>query len=111
MIQSKKDQPEESSDSEEFDSPFGEPVVIPIEDSIDLHAFSPKDIPSVIEEYIEQCLRSGIYEVRIIHGRGKGIQRHVVRSLLENHPRVASFKDAPPESGGWGSTVVVLKKY
>ena len=92
------------------DPPFDGPVVLPTEDSIDLHAFSPKDIPSVVEEYIEQCIHAGIYEVRIIHGRGKGIQRQIVRSILEKHPQVLSFKDAPSESGGWGSTVVALKK-
>ena len=111
MIPGKKDRPATSPDPEEFDPPFSDPVVVPIEDSIDLHAFSPKDIPSVVEEYIEQCIRAGIYEARIIHGRGQGIQRQIVRSILENHPRVVSFKDAPPESGGWGSTVVILRKY
>jgi len=109
MSPSTKDRSEKPSGSQEFDSPFSEPVVLSIEDSIDLHAFSPKDIPSVVEEYIEQCARAGIYEVRIIHGRGKGIQRDIVRSILEKHPLVLSFKDAPPESGGWGSTVVTLK--
>jgi dsDNA-specific endonuclease/ATPase MutS2 len=104
-----KDQPPGSS-APDAESSFSGPVVLPLEDSIDLHAFSPKDIPSVVEEYIEQCLRAGIYEVRIIHGRGKGIQRRIVRSILEKHPLVASFKDAPPESGGWGSTVAVLRK-
>ena len=89
--------------------PFRGPVILPIEDSIDLHAFSPKDIPSVVEEYLEECRRAGIYEVRLIHGRGTGIQRRVVRSLLEKHPLVLSFQDAPPESGGWGSTVVMLR--
>ena len=107
MIQSKKNSP----DSQESDSPFTEPVVLPVEDSIDLHAFSPKDIPSVVEEYIEQCVRAGIYEVRIVHGRGKGIQRRIIRSILEKTPLVASFKDAPAESGGWGATIVVLRKY
>lgn len=91
------------------DPPFAEPVVIPIEDSLDLHAFAPKEIPSVVEEYLEQCRRAGIYEVRLIHGRGKGIQRQIVRSILERHPFVLSFKDAPPESGGWGATLVVLR--
>jgi len=109
MIQSKKHYSTTSSDSEGSDSPFKEPVVLPIEDSIDLHAFSPKDIPSVVEEYIEQCFRAGIYEVRIIHGRGKGMQREIVGSILEKHPKVLSFKDAPVESGGWGATVVQLK--
>lgn len=103
MSPQKKESPE--------DSPFTEPVVLPIEDSIDLHPFSPKDISSVVEEYLEQCRRAGISEVRIIHGRGKGIQRQIVRSILEKHPVVLSFKDAPPESGGWGSTVVALRKY
>jgi len=110
MSRRSKDQSTDFSASD-TKSPFSEPVVIPIEDSIDLHPFSPKDIPSVVEEYLEQCRKAGLYEVRIIHGRGKGIQRRIVRSILEKHPLVLSFKDAPPESGGWGSTVVVLKKY
>jgi DNA-nicking Smr family endonuclease len=92
------------------DSPLDEPVVLPIEDSIDLHAFSPKDIPSVVNEYIEQCRQARIYEVRIIHGRGIGVQRNIVRSILEKHPAVFSFRDAPPEAGGWGATWVVLKQ-
>jgi dsDNA-specific endonuclease/ATPase MutS2 len=90
--------------------PFAEPIVVPIEDSIDLHAFSPKEIPSVVEEYLEQCVQASIYEVRIIHGRGTGVQRRIVQSILEKHPRVSSFKDAPAEAGGWGATVVVLRK-
>ena len=110
MIPGKKDRPATSPDPEEFDPPFSDPVVVPIEDSIDLHAFSPQDIPSVVEEYIEHCLRASIYEARIIHGRGKGIQRQIVRSILAKHPLVLSFKDASPEAGGWGSTVVELKK-
>ena len=90
-------------------SPFDNPVVIPIEDSIDLHPFAPKDIPSVVEEYIEQCRQAGIYEVRIIHGRGTGVQRKIVRSILEKHPAVISFRDASPQAGGWGATVILLK--
>jgi DNA-nicking Smr family endonuclease len=91
------------------DSPFSEPIVLPIEDSIDLHAFHPKDIPSVVEEYVEQCRQAGLKEVRIIHGRGTGVQRKIVRSILQNHPLVLSFQDAPPEAGGWGATIVALK--
>ncbi len=91
-------------------SPFGGPVVIPIEDSIDLHPFAPKDIASVVEEYIDQCSQSGIYEIRLIHGRGQGVQRRLIRSILEKHPQVSSFKDAPPEAGGWGATIVTLKR-
>lgn len=111
MSPNRKNRSEDPSGDPDIDSPFSEPVVIPIEESIDLHAFSPKDIPGVVEEYLEQCRRAGISEVRIIHGRGKGIQRQIVRSILEKHPLVLSFKDAPPESGGWGSTVVALRKY
>jgi DNA-nicking Smr family endonuclease len=111
MSRSKKEPPADNSSDQELDSPFNEPVVLPIEDSIDLHAFSPKEISSVVEEYLEQCRRAGIYEVRLIHGRGKGVQRRLVCSLLEKSPLVLSFKDAPPESGGWGSTIAVLRKY
>jgi dsDNA-specific endonuclease/ATPase MutS2 len=95
---------------QEADSPFSDPVVVPIEDSIDLHAFSPKEIPGVVKEYIEQCVQTGIYEARIIHGRGTGVQREIVRSMLKKNTRVASFKDAPAEAGGWGATVMVLRK-
>jgi dsDNA-specific endonuclease/ATPase MutS2 len=91
-------------------SPFDNPVVIPIEDSIDLHPFAPKDIPSVVEEYLEQCCQAGLKEVRIIHGRGIGVQRNIVRGVLQKHPHVHSFKDASAESGGWGATVVKLRE-
>jgi DNA-nicking Smr family endonuclease len=93
----------------EPESPFKEPIVLPIGDSIDLHAFHPKDVQSVVEEYLEQCGQAGFPEVRIIHGRGTGVQRNIVRNILEKHPRVIAFQDAPAEAGGWGATVVVLK--
>lgn len=102
------DSPELPS-TEPDDSFFEEPIVLPLEDSIDLHAFAPRDIPSVVEEYIHQCHQAGFFEVRVIHGKGKGVQRQIVQSVLAKNPLVSSFKDAPPESGGWGSTVVLLK--
>ena len=86
-----------------------EPVILPIEDSLDLHAFAPRDIPSVVDEYLRAARQRGLGEVRLIHGRGTGAQRAVVQSLLATHPLVARFFDAPPERGGWGATVVVLK--
>ena|SRR5215468_8045738 len=110
MSSNRKDRSEAGNDSSLSDSPFGEAVVIPIQDSIDLHAFSPKDIPSVVEEYIEQCLQAGFSEIRIIHGRGMGVQRKIVRSILEKHRAVLSFQDAPPEAGGWGATAVKLRE-
>lgn len=91
------------------DSPFSEPIVLPIEDSIDLHAFRPKDVPGVVEEYLEQCREAGLKEVRIVHGRGTGVQRNIVRAILQKHPLVLSFQDAPPEAGGWGATIAYLK--
>ena len=78
---------------------------LPIEDSIDLHTFQPKEIEIVVEEYLYQAAAKGFREVRIIHGRGIGVQREIVRSLLSKHGSVASFHDAPDR----GSTVVVLK--
>lgn len=93
----------------EPDSPFSEPVEITLCDFIDLHPFQPKDIPSVVEEYIEQCKQAGLTEIRLIHGKGKGVQRNIVRSILSQHPLVFSFHDGPLEAGGWGATIVVLK--
>lgn len=86
-----------------------EPVILPIEDSLDLHAFAPRDIPSVVDEYLRAARGRGFKEVRLIHGRGQGVQRRVVQSLLATHPLVARFFDAPTDRGGWGATVAVLK--
>ena len=84
-------------------------VALPIEDWLDLHTFSPKEIKPLVEEYLYQCQLREFREVRIIHGRGTGTQRNIIRSLLATNPRVAEFKDARPESGGWGATTVILK--
>ncbi len=86
-----------------------DPVQIPITGELDLHAFAPRDIPSVVEEYLGACREKGIHLVRLVHGRGKGVQRAVVRRLLARLPEVESFTDAPPQAGGWGATVVVLR--
>ncbi len=96
-------------DTRRAQEPFEEPVILPTEDILDLHAFAPKEIPSVVEEYIKQCREAKMSEVRLIHGKGRGIQRAVVQRLLENHPGVISFTDAPPEAGGWGATIVRLR--
>jgi DNA-nicking Smr family endonuclease len=86
-----------------------EPVNLPIEDSLDLHAFAPRDVRPVVEEYLKEAAARGFREVRLIHGRGIGVQRKSVQALLAGHPLVERFFDAPPERGGWGATVVVLK--
>jgi dsDNA-specific endonuclease/ATPase MutS2 len=85
------------------------PQRIPIEDHIDLHAFSPKEVVSVVEEYLEEAAIGGIRQVRIIHGRGTGEQRRMVRKVLSRHPRVEAFGNAPAEAGGWGATLVLLR--
>jgi DNA-nicking Smr family endonuclease len=85
-------------------------IRIPIEDWIDLHTFSPKEIASLLEEYLLECQKKGFKEVRIIHGKGKGVQRSIVHSCLRKSPLVESFEMAPPEAGSWGATIAVLKK-
>ena len=82
---------------------------IPIEDALDLHAFAPRDIPAVVGDYLDAAHARGFTEVRLIHGRGIGVQRRIVQSVLAAHPLVASFADAPPERGGWGATLVRLR--
>ena len=85
-------------------------VKLTIEDVLDLHTFQPKDIPDLLEDYFSECLKAGIYSVRIIHGKGKGIQKKRVQGLLEKNSMVTAFKDAPPEAGGWGATLVELSR-
>ena len=99
---------EVEAEPEESPAGGGDVAVLPIEDSIDLHGFQPRDIPSVVEEYLVEAHRLGFVEVRLIHGRGKGVQRRVVQSILARHPLVASFRDAPASRGGWGATLVWL---
>ncbi len=87
-----------------------DPVILPIEDSIDLHTFAPRDIPDVVESYLEAAHEEGLEEVRIIHGRGKGVQKERVRQVLEKSELIESFEEATPDRGGWGATVVTLKR-
>jgi DNA-nicking Smr family endonuclease len=87
-----------------------EPVKVPIEDCLDLHTFLPRDIPDLLEDYLAECLKAGLYSVRIIHGKGKGVQKRRVQGLLRDNPLVSEFRDAPPEAGGWGATLVELKR-
>ncbi len=96
--------------------PMSEPPVeempphrIPIEDRIDLHPFRPSEVVSVVAEYLDEAVRAGFRQVRLIHGKGKGSLRQTVAVLLARHSRVDSFSVAPPEAGGWGATVVWLR--
>jgi DNA-nicking Smr family endonuclease len=85
------------------------PVHIPINGVIDLHTFAPKDASEVVDEYLNVCSKKGIFEVRIIHGKGKGVLRRTVESALKRHPLVLSFKQDTGPSG-WGVTIVFLKE-
>jgi dsDNA-specific endonuclease/ATPase MutS2 len=91
------------------DDPEDAPLPIPIEDALDLHTFAPRDVASVVGEYLNEAAARGFREVRLIHGRGIGVQREIVRAVLGGHPAVASFADAPADRGGRGATVVRLR--
>jgi hypothetical protein len=94
---------------DETDPEPAELVALPIEDWIDLHSFPPRDIPGVVGDYLRAAHERGFRELRLIHGRGIGVQRERVRSVLSTHPLVTEYHDAPPERGGWGATIAVLK--
>ena len=90
-------------------NPLDEPFRVPIEDVLDLHSVSPRDVRPVVEEYLIEARQAGFKALRIIHGRGIGVQREVVRRVLAATPFVATFGDAPSEAGGWGATLVTLR--
>ena len=87
-------------------NPFPEPVVIEITDVFDLHTIPPKQVKAVVEEYLHEAHAKGFRVVRIIHGKGIGVQREIVRSVLERTSFVLNWTDAPPDAGGLGATIV-----
>ena len=93
--------------SEDY-NPFPEPVVIQITDVFDLHTIPPKQVKAVVEEYLHEAHAKGFRAVRIIHGKGKGVQREIVRTVVERTSFVLDWTDAPPEAGGLGATIVRL---
>jgi len=90
-------------------NPFPDPIEIEITDVFDLHTIQPRDVKAVVEEYLEQAYHRGFASVRIIHGKGIGVQREMVRSILARTSFVADWTDAPPGAGGLGATIVRLK--
>jgi DNA-nicking Smr family endonuclease len=82
----------------------------PVDGVLDLHTFQPSEIKTLLPEYVSACRLKGIFEIRIIHGKGTGTLRKMVISLLSKMPEVASFRQAAEEAGGWGATLVVLKR-
>ena len=91
------------------ENPFPEPVEIEITDSLDLHSFAPRDVRAVVEAYLAEAHKKGFSVVRIIHGKGVGVQREIVRKVLSETDFVESFKNAPEFSGSWGATIVKLQ--
>ena len=98
---------EDERDVDPFD-PFPEPVRLEIRDVFDLHTVAPRDVKRVVEEYLSEARLKGFRSVRIIHGKGVGVQREMVRSILARTPFVVDWTDALAEAGGWGATIVRL---
>lgn len=100
---------DQDEESEEDDGPWLEPVVeLEITDVLDLHSFRPAEVPDVVRAYLDAAYEKGLREIRIIHGKGAGVQRQTVRTLLERDPRVTAWGDAPLGAGGWGATWATL---
>jgi len=87
-----------------------DPIIVPIEDVLDLHTYNPRDVGDLMEDYFFECVKASLSTVRIIHGKGTGRLKNSVLECLRRNRLVASFRDAPPEAGGWGATIVELKR-
>ena len=92
------------------ENPFPVVVVVPFSDIIDLHSIPPRQVRAVVEEYLAEAHRRGVRYLRIIHGKGIGVQREIVRSILDGTSFVAGYKDAPPDAGGVGATIITLRQ-
>jgi len=85
-------------------------IEIPINGILDLHTFNPRDVKELLPDYLSACMQKGIYEVRVIHGKGTGALRQTVHSILQRLPWVESFRQAGEDEGGWGATLLTLRK-
>ena len=97
---------EEEGEDRDFDEDYLE---LEITDVLDLHSFPPSDVADLVRDWLDAAYERGFRELRIIHGRGVGVQRRTVRTILERDARVVDFRDAPGEHGGWGATIVTLR--
>jgi len=93
----------------EADDAEAQAVELPITGELDMHSFAPRDIADLVADYLDACRERGIERVRLVHGRGKGVQRAIVRRVLEGRRDVEGYEDAPPELGGWGATLVRMR--
>lgn len=98
-------------DSNGFDPNEDEFVELPIDGTLDLHAFHPRDVKELVPDYLEACREKGIFEVRIVHGKGIGALRTTVHAILDRHPDVLGYRLGGPGGGEWGATIVTLKPY
>ena len=103
-------EPSELSEDEKQAVLAQEPVVVPIGSVLDLHSFLPAEVESVVETYLEEAVHAGLTDLRIIHGRGIGVQREIVRAVLARSPWVISYRDAPATAGGWGATIATIAR-
>lgn len=103
------DEPEDDDREAEDWDPEEEVFEVPITDVLDLHSFRPAEVPDIVRDYLDAAYEQGLRDLRIIHGRGIGVQRQTVRTLLGRDNRVEAFGDAPPEAGGWGATWVRMR--
>jgi dsDNA-specific endonuclease/ATPase MutS2 len=101
--------PDDEDDAIDPSNPFPDGVVIPFRDILDLHSIPPRQVRAVVEDYLSEARARGCTGVRIIHGKGIGVQREIVRGILARTPFVTHFADAPADFGGWGATVVTLE--
>lgn len=92
------------------ESETNEPVLMPITGELDLHTFRPGEIAPLLDDYFTECVRAGIFSVRVVHGKGTGTLRETVHALLRRSPRVDSFRLGDEHSGGWGATLVTLRR-
>jgi dsDNA-specific endonuclease/ATPase MutS2 len=97
---------------DEINSPDeSEPIEVPIDGTLDLHAFHPRDVKQLVPDYLEACREKGIFQVRIVHGKGTGALRRTVHAILEKHPDVVEFRLGGAGGGEWGATIAVLRPY
>jgi dsDNA-specific endonuclease/ATPase MutS2 len=101
--------PDDGDDDESSEEPFDEVVPLEITDTLDLHTFNAAEVADLIPDYVDECVKKGISEVRIVHGKGTGVLRRVVHAALDRHPRVVSYRLGGRYEGGWGATLVVLR--
>jgi DNA-nicking Smr family endonuclease len=104
----RRDRPEEPGPRPDPSDGEADPVEIPIDGTLDLHTFHPREVKDLVTEYLKTCRERGILEVRIVHGKGTGSLRRTVHSLLQRLPEVKSFRLAGEERGSWGATLVFL---